>query len=121
MKLFDLRLRGSGFTLGTIVSYEEHMHLRTLIDYLQCNADEESEMPTSFLAQEKQTSDEWRTSYSVEDAKEIGQWLVKNEYCTEEDGTYTFTEKAMQIFEKTVQIQKELSDKGFYYCPCAIW
>jgi len=120
MKLFDLRLRGSGFTLGTIVNPEEHTRFRMLIGYLQCNADEEAEMPTSFVAQEKRVSEEWKFSYSVEGAKEIGEWLVENDYCTEQDGVYTFTGKAMQVFEKTIEIDNELSKKGFSYCPCAM-
>jgi len=118
MKLFDLRLRGSGFTLGTIVSNTEHDNLRLLIDYLQCNADKEAELPESFIAEKKDAIEVWHSGYSVEDVIAIGQWLVENGYCTEQDGTYTFTEKAIQVFEKTIQIDNELSESGFRNVPC---
>ena len=119
MKLFDLNLRGSGFTLLPFVNDEEHTKFRALISYLQCGEDEKAEVPKKFTFDPKEVdfckSVPW---FENETLEELGEWLVSSGYCTFEDTTYTFTEKAYSVFEKWAGENKRLLDEGFHYCPC---
>ena len=59
MKLFDLNLRGSGFTLLPFVSEEEHTKFRELISYLQCGEDKEAEVPKKFTEKAYSVFEKW--------------------------------------------------------------
>lgn len=118
MKLFDLRLRGSGFTLGTLVSEEDHMNFRELIGFLQCNANKEDELQQSFKFEEKVTDNPCARILNEAEFQRLTTWAVDNGYCTQKDDILTFTEKAISVFEKTIEKDNELAKSGFSCCPC---
>lgn len=113
MKLFDLRLRGSGFTLGTIVNETDHDYFRKLLMYLQGNADnEDAEVPDSF---ELLPND----AFSKERCDALSKWLISEGYAAKvSDSLYVFTSKAFDVFEKMIAKDKELSESGFHTGCC---
>ena len=113
MKLFDLRLRGSGFTLGTIVNETDHDYFRELLMYLQGTAvSEDAEVPDSF---ELLPND----AFSKERCDALSKWLISEGYATKERYyQYTLTSKTFDVFEKTIARDKELSESGFYTGCC---
>lgn len=120
MKLFDLRLRGSVFTLGTVVSDTDHHMFRKLIDYLQCGANEEDEVPNVFFFTNKcDVKRDTFPLYQESDYEELGKWVLDEGYCTESGGQYTFTGKALDVFQKTIDVDEKLAATGFSYCPCS--
>ncbi len=119
MKLFDLMLRGSGFTLGTLVNDIDHDNFRKLIDYLQCGANEDSEVPSEFKFENKDSVVRYTYPlYTDSDFEQLGIWAVNEGYCTKNGETFSFTEKAIDVFCKTIEISKELPKSGLSYCPC---
>ena len=118
MKLFDLRLRGSGFTLGKLVEEKDHFKFRELIAYLQCNANEDDELQTSFKYEKKVAKNACSPIMDEAEFASLKAWALEEGYCTEQDDVLTFTEKAMTIFQKTIEKDEELSASGFHCCPC---
>lgn len=118
MKLFDLRLRGSGFTLGTLVDSTDHTNFRELISYLQCDANEDDELSTSFKFEVKVPKKACCPVLFESELERLKSWALEQGYCTEQDDVLTFTEKAITIFQKTIEKDNELSESGFHCCPC---
>lgn len=118
MKLFDLRLRGSAYNLGKVVNEIDHRGFRNLIDYLQCGAEETDELPISFELLEKMGIGKYDMEYSYKEEKleEISDWAVSNEYCLREKNVLKFTDKALQVFEETLKIDRESTDTGGCCC-----
>lgn len=112
MKLFDLRLRGSAFTLGSVVNDNDYERFRELISYLQYTADNENaEVPIKF--------DLIPIEYfSLEKCEKISNWLLHEGYATKKGSEHTLTQKAFDVFEKTIEKDNELSASGFSCCPC---
>lgn len=100
MKLFDLRLRGSNYTIGTLVNDEDHFNFRSVIGDLQGqNLDnEEVEVPVSFKLDEDETKEK------------ITEWLLREGYATLSGDEFTFTEKAIQLFAKIIAKHEELDN-----------
>lgn len=113
MNLFDLRLRGSMYTLGAVVNKTDHDHFRELLMYLQGIAvNEDVELPDSF---ELLPND----AFSKERCDALSKWLISEGYATKErDYQYTLTSKTFDVFEKTIARDKELSESGFYTGCC---
>jgi hypothetical protein len=119
MKLFDLRLRGSWFTLGTIVNEHDHFMFREVIFFLQYIFDKDAQLPQSFAFQRKKFEHGRKLILTKKRFDQIKRWAVSNGYCTADGDTLTFTEKALDVFQKTIARDEELSKSGFSYCPCA--
>ena len=112
MKLFDLRLRGSGFTLGTIVNETDHYKFRSLISYLQSTiTDKNAEVPVDFDFMPTE-------HFSLEECADISKWLLSQGYAKREGVKYTLIAKTFDVFEKTIAKDNELSKSGFHCCPC---
>lgn len=112
MKLFDLRLRGSGFTLATVVNDNDHDRFRDLIAYWQDNTkDKNSEVPVTF---ELLPTD----YYPIAFCEIVSAWLIKEGYATKEGTHHTLTKKTLDVFEKTIEKEKELTESGFSCRPC---
>lgn len=113
MNLFDLRLRGSMYTLGAVVNETDHDHFRELLMYLQGIAvNEDVEVPDSF---ELLPND----AFSKERCDALSKWLISEGYAAKvSDSLYVLTSKTFDVFEKTIAKDKELSESGFYTGCC---
>lgn len=119
MKLYDLRLRGSGFTLGTIVNDKDHDMFRELIDYWQQkDTNQDALVPIQFKLHEFNPPSEFNINYTEERIAILSDWLIKEGYATKKDDTFCLTWKTIEVLEKTIAKDRELSESGFYCCPC---
>jgi hypothetical protein len=134
MKLFDLELRGSMYTLGMVVSAEDHLMFRSLIGNLQSKVLKEIAPELKLCDKFKLVGEDARKRDEVEipekfqlivdnnerceEYSKIKLWALNEEYCVEEAGTdfLVFTNKAMEVFEKAIQLEKGNENKSNGCC-----
>lgn len=119
MKLNELRIRGSAFTFGAVVSEDDHMYFRALISYLRDLYGPEHDLPESFEFRPVEDSKEDTILlYSDDKFNQLDEYGVSNGYLSKLNGKFSFTEKAIKVFEKVIEADKRLVKENFSYCPC---
>lgn len=129
LKVQDLRLRGRGFTL--FPAAEENGVEDGLIDFLVsaiyiklglCSGDYEREEAI------KENNPNILDTISVDDLKNAFssqnysvQDLLDNGLVTQDGNNVVLTEKTIGILKRASEIQNELDDQGFHFCPCSLF
>lgn len=122
LRVNDLRLRGRGFTLYPAAN-ESNVD-GDLMDFLVSAIYIKQGLCAEKAEDVKKANPAILDTISVEDlnssfpSKYCVEDLVANNLVTIAGNTLTLTQKSITILKRAAEIQNQLDDEGFYYCPC---
>ena len=128
LRVEDLRMRGRGFTLS--VAARENEVDEDLMDFLvsaiyrKLGLDSGDYNRDQAIRQENPNILDTISKKDLEEGfsyKGYGmQELVSNGLVEEKGEDLELTEKAVNILKRAAEIQNQLDDEGFHFCPCCM-